>query len=106
MQQLQTMERSNPPVPYHTVRRASVKGRFCACGNPALRFKHSEYVCERCDNLEASLYSRFMGRVKAPEQQTVIMPQAEPKERRFKAFIRQFGNEFVVSGHGEYHLHI
>lgn len=28
------------------------KGRTCSCGRPAIRYKDSGFVCERCDGLE------------------------------------------------------
>lgn len=33
-------------------RYANPTGRYCACGNPALKRKCGNYVCARCDRLE------------------------------------------------------
>ena len=29
-----------------------IKGKKCACGNVAVKFKNNDYICERCDKIE------------------------------------------------------
>lgn len=106
---------------YRQVRR--VKAERCACGNPAVRRKCAEWVCERCDALEslqaqlefrsAELRElagrkgqggwRTRGRA-VPELTRVGGVGLVETARRFAAQVVERANEIVVRGHGEYHL--
>lgn len=39
-------------------RKENVEGRFCACGNPAVKWIRGAYGCQRCIDIEERLYVR------------------------------------------------
>jgi hypothetical protein len=41
---------------YRRAWRADVASKKCACGNPAVAFKNSEFECQRCLDFEAHYY--------------------------------------------------
>lgn len=91
-----------------------IKGK-CACSNLATYCRGSEYICQRCIDLEDQSIQEEIRRRSHRSDNAIkrnISAAWMAKQTvdwvwsHFTSAVDDLGNEFVVHGHGEYHLAI
>lgn len=106
------------------------KRNLCECGQPSAVHRGSEWICQRCKDLESRNAQDALSRAIRKDGQThwdeighrikrmLAIPEwlrnwnnqdapegnANPLMLRIESWIEDNGSELVVHGHGEYHL--